>query len=81
MSRLPLPTSTGKKEEPLESILYSLQQVQALPVTANHINRNDPAFSKVLQYTMSGWGNTPNQQLMPYYRCKYELSVECGCLL
>jgi len=86
MSRLPLPICMGKEEELSEAILslYSLQQVQTLPVTANHIckvTRNDPTLSKVLQYTMSGWPDKTNQQLMPYYRRKHELSVECGCLL
>jgi len=64
MSRLPLPICTGKEEELSETSLYSLQQVQTLPVTANHIckvTRNDPTLSKVLQYTMSGWPDTINQ--------------------
>ena len=84
MSRLPLPISTEKEEELSEVSLYSLQLVETLPVTANHIckmTRNDPILSKVFQYTMSGWPSIPDQQLMPYYRRKYELSVECGCLL
>ena len=84
MSRLPLPISTEKEEELSEVSLYSLQLVETLPVTANHIckmTRNDPTLSKVFQYTMSGWPSIPDQQLMPYYRRKYELSVECGCLL
>lgn len=66
---------TGKEEELSEATLYSFQQVQALPVTANHINivtRNDPTLLKVLQYTMSGWPNTPDQQLMmPYVNMYY----------
>ena len=84
MSRLPLSISIEKEEELSEVSLYSLQLVKTLPVTANHIckmTRNDPTLSKVFQYTMSGWPNIPDQQLMPYYRRKYELSVECGCLL
>jgi len=84
MSSLPLPICMGKEEELSEASLYSLQQVQTLPVTANHnckVTRNDPTLLKVLQYTMSGWPDTTNQQLMPYYRRKHELSVECGCLL
>ena len=84
MSRLPIPISTEKEEELSEVSLYSLQLVETLPVTANHIckmTRNDPTLSKVFQYTMSGWPSIPDQQLMPYYRRKYELSVECGCLL
>ena len=79
-----LSISTEKEEELSEVSLYSLQLLETLPVTANHIckmTRNDPTLSKVFQYTMSGWPNIPDQQLMPYYKRKYELSVECGCLL
>ena len=67
-----------------EATLYTLQQFDNLPVTADQIckaTRNNPLLSKVKWYTLIGWPKTYEQALTPYYQCRDELSIECECLL
>ena len=81
VSRLPLSNSEGRVSE---ATLYTLQQLDNLPVTADQISkatRNNPLLSKAKQYTLKGWPKNYEQALIPYYRYRNELSIECGCLL
>lgn len=84
VSRLPLPHSQDMEGRVSEATLYTLQQLDNLPVTADQIckaTRNNPLLSKVKQYTLTGWPENYEQALTPYYRRRNELSIECGCLL
>ena len=44
--------------------------------------RRDPTLSKVLDFTLNGWTDKPqDERLKPYYTRRDELSVENGCLM
>ena len=84
VSGLPLPNSHEMEGRVSEATLYTLQQFDNLPVTADRIckaTRNNPLLSKVKRYTLTGWPKIYEQALTPYYQCRDELLIECGCLL
>lgn len=57
----------------------------SLPVSAQRLRtetENDPVLSSVKRYVMKGWPRTVTDvALKPYFHCRFELSVENGCLL
>ena len=84
VSRLPLSNCDDMEGRVSEATLYTLQQLDNLPVTADQISkatRNNPLLSKAKQYTLKDWPKNYEQALIPYYRRRNELSIECGCLL
>ena len=44
--------------------------------------RKDQILNKVLHYTRNGWSNDLEPEILPYYQCKHELTIElkycCG---
>ena len=64
-----------------------MEHLDATPVTAAQIKNwtdRDPTLSKVRQLVQSGWPQsepTDDPEIKPYYRRRYELSTEGGCVL
>ena len=84
LSRLPYSQSEDLPDS--DSVeLYNLSQIDSLPVSASDVKREtrrDPTLSKVLDFTLSGWTDKPqDERLKPYYTRRNELSVENGCLM
>ena len=84
LSRLPYSQSEDLPDS--DSVeLYNLSQIDSLPVSASDVKREtrrDPTLSKVLDLTLNGWTDKPqDERLKPYYTRRNELSVENGCLM
>ena len=86
LSRLPLPVTEESVPIPSEwtNLINFLDHA---PITASDIknaSRNDAVLSKVIKYCEIGWPQNVNEdqeEIVPYFRRKNELSVEGGCLL
>ena len=65
--------------------LYNLSQIDSLPVSASDVKREtrrDPTLSKVLDFTLNGWTDKPqDERLKPFYTRRNEISVKNGCLM
>ena len=84
LSRLPYSQSEDLPDN--DSVeLYNLSQIDSLPVSASDVKREtrrDPTLSKVLDFTLNGWTDKPqDERLKPYYTRRNEISVENGCLM
>ena len=84
LSRLPYSQSEDLPDS--DSVeLYNLSQIDSLPVSASDVKREtrrDPTLSKVLDFTLNGWTDKPqDERLIPYYTRRNEISVENGCLM
>lgn len=80
LSRLPL----DNQEQPATSSVFTIGQIQALPVTAERIEattRQDPILSRVHRYVRQGWPTSASEAVKPYWNRRLELSTEGGCLL
>ena len=83
LSRLPLRSPCADTVQD-EATIFSLCQVEYLPVTAGEIqkaSRNDPVLSKVFRYTKIGWLKQVEDELKPYWNHHNELCIEGGCLM
>lgn len=86
LSRLPLPTTLQEVPRPAE-VVHLMEHLDTSPVTSSQIRTwtdNDPTLSKVKGWVQSGWPDRERgvtEELRPYARRRYELSVEEGCLL
>ena len=84
LSRLPLQEDRPDVEG-LEASVFSVEQIEALPVTAAHLRqatRSDPILSKVLQNLKQGyWLDQRSEALSPYANKQHELSIENDTLL
>ena len=84
LSCLPCPQEKELPDSnPVE--IYNLSQIDSLPVSANDIKREtrrDHVTSKVLDFTLHGWTENPqDERLKPYYTRRNELTVQHGCLM
>ena len=82
LSRLPLPDSPTEVPIPGDTIMV-MDMLHSLPVTARDIKTwtdRDPVLSKIRNFVLKGWKDTPDEALKPYQQCKNELSVQDGCL-
>lgn len=83
LSRLPL--STRDTNEPDAADVFTLTQMEILPVTHAIISRalqRDPLLSRVYQLTSTGWNIPPKTlELAPFYSRRNELTIHQGCLL
>jgi len=81
LSRLP----AEKAGTPEESDIFHFTHVNDLPVTARDIaaaTKKDPALSKVLQLVKCGWPQQVQEEALdPYFKRRFELSVEQDCVL
>ena len=86
LSRLPLPTPEAEVPVPAE-VVQLLEHLDASPVTSSQIRRwtdSDPVLSKVRDLVLTGWpeeGLAVDPELLPFFRRRYELSAEGGCVL
>ena len=88
LSRLPLQTDEGYKDEALDTVcLLEQQQLNDLPIKATDIRHetvSDPILSKVYNFTVRGWPNSIKsvpEEIKPFYRKRLELTTFNGCLL
>ena len=83
LSRLPLPVTTPSLDTQ-SATAFNIGQIQALPVTFQHIQkatRRDPVLGKVYHYVIGGWPSHVPDELKPYKNRETELSIENGCLM
>ena len=85
LSRLPLPVSREEPPKPQE-VVHLMEYLDTTPVTSKQIGDwtdHDPVLSKVKDWTLSGWPKEKlaDPELEPYWRRRYELSVENRCVL
>ena len=86
LSRLPL---AGPKKDPPKptEMIHLMEYLDTSPVSSAQIRawtERDPILSKVKEITLSGWPTDTTgmeEELRPFARRKYELSVEEGCVL
>ena len=83
-SHLPLPESPSEVPLTGETVLL-FKCVQHSPVSTNQIKNwtaRDPLLSKVYRYAIVGWPTSvEDNDLLPYFRRRDEISAEGGCLL
>ena len=83
LSRLPLPL-TSPTTDTQGAATFNIGQVQALPVTFQHIQkatRRDKILGKVYRYVIEGWPSHVPDELKQYKSRETELSTENGCLM
>ena len=84
LSRLP-DVSSQPGDEMHDFPIHQVSFADELPVLAKDISeatRKDPILSKVVEYTQNGWpSKVTDDQYMPFYRYRSELSADQGCLL
>lgn len=83
LSRLPLPL-TSPTTDTQGAATFNIGQVQALPVTFQHIQkatRRDKILGKVYRYVIEGWPSHVPDKLKQYKSRETELSTENGCLM
>ena len=82
LSRLPLPNE--KAHVPHAVDVFTVAQLDSLPVTAEQIGqatRVDPILSKVRRFTKSGWPHQVNECIKPYWYRRNEITIEGDCLM
>ena len=82
-SRLPLPETPTHIPLPGETI-WLLDTLQKTPLTASQIRQlttQDPLLSRVHKMLLQGWGDSVEEELQPFHRCRDELSVQDGVVL
>lgn len=83
-SRLPRPqqvTQGCTLEE--GTIAFNQHQVKNLPVTSKRLQDStihDPELAAVQRYTRDGWPQDVPDALLPYFRWKDQISIDCDCL-
>ena len=82
LSRLPL--SIQPPANPEFTYMYTIGQIQALPVTSESLvraSRQDPAIAKVIHYVQKGWPTNTVDDFKPYRNRYQELTIEGNCLM
>lgn len=81
LSRLPVRPTKNVACNPVYRVAY----LEDLPVTAKEIAKEtdkDPVLKAVKQLVLTGWPkHVQDEALKPYFKRKYELTVEDDCLL
>ena len=83
LSRLPLPESPSNPPPPGDTILM-METLETTPVRAQNIKQwtdKDPILSQVRKLVMTGWQETTNPEIQPYWKRREELSICDGCIL
>lgn len=82
LSRLPLKTDSSDMAD--VAATFNVLQLERCPVNAESLReagKQDPVYSSAVQHTLSGWTEETEDDLQPYFKRKWELSVQDGCLL
>ena len=77
LSHLPL----GTRHPASTDSVFTIGQIQALPVTAEQIATATAVLSRVLHFVREGWPAEVSKELEPFARHRNELSTEANCLL
>jgi hypothetical protein len=86
LSRLPLPNTYQETPRPAE-VVHLMEHLDSSPVTSAQIKTwttRDPVLSKVHRLVQRGWPQSEPEddpEILPYFRRRYELSTEGGCVL
>lgn len=84
LSRFPIDTDDDAELDYGAAKVNKLQ-LSKLPITASQIamaTKNDILLSRVMYFVKNGWPcEKPENELLPFYRVRDELTVEEGCLL
>ena len=83
LSRLPLPTQHKDPPAPAE-VVHLMEYLDTSPVTSTQIRNwtdQDVILSKIKGWIQRGWPDEQprDKELHPYYRKRYDLTVENGC--
>jgi hypothetical protein len=85
LSRLPLPSSLDAAGEHLcDATIFNLHQIDSLPITQTNIREatgKDDVLCKVRMYTQNHWPDGVSEDLKPFHRRRFELTVEGECLM
>ena len=85
LSRLPQKLTEGSRVGPDGANIMNVSQFQQLPVTATQVQREterDKIMSQAYNFTVNGWSDKPEEEdLIPFYNRRYELSTYGGCLM
>ena len=88
LSRLPLPSQNVHTPQPAE-LVHLMEHLSATPLSSAQIKAwtdGDPTLSQVRRWVQEGWPeqeseSASREELLPYFRRKWELGVEEGCLV
>ena len=83
LSRLPL-SATTPVDESTDASIFNIMQLEALPVQSSDIRKatqSDQILSKVLHSLHHGWPTEVHGPLIPFWKRRYEMSVEDDCIL
>ena len=88
LSRLPLPTADHVTPQPAE-VVHLMEHLETTPLSSTQIKSwtdTDPILSRVRCWVQEGWperdaGSESNTELAPYFRRRWELGVEGGCVV
>ena len=83
LSRLPITNSSQEGSAP-EASLFNLSQIDSLPVTFSEIQdatQKDATLRQIHAYVSGQWPARLPENLLPYYRRRFDLTVEDKCLL
>ena len=85
LSRLPLHTQHKEPPAPAE-VVHLMEYLDTSPVTSTQIRNwteQDANLSKVKEWVQKGWPDEQpsGKELQPYYRRRYDLTVEDGCIV
>ena len=83
LSRLPLGETSKDPPQPTE-LVFLMDTLQSSPVTPRNIRQwtdRDPLLSKVREQVLQGWRDGEEENMRPFNRKRYELSVQDDCVL
>ena len=78
LSRLPLTATTDAVSTTVDCDIFSMAQIEALPVTAMQLEkatRQDPILSQVITFTKKGWPSSVPEALKPFWAHRNELTT------
>ena len=86
LSRLPLVTQRTEVLKPPE-VVHVMEQLDSTPISSRQIRQwtdKDPILAKVRRRVQDGWPDQEEergQDFLPFFRRRYELSTEGGCVM
>ena len=86
LSRLPLVTQRTEVPKPPE-VVHVMEQLDSTPISSRQIRQwtdKDPILAKVRRRVQDGWPDQEEergQDFLPFFRRRYELSTEGGCVM
>ena len=78
LSKLPLTATTDAVSSTVDCDIFSMAQIEALPVTAMQLRkatRQDPTLSQVITFTKKGWPSSVPEELKPFWAHRNELTI------